>query len=266
MDGRPMTRKRRKEWFDDDSFWRELSPFMFTKERLAAADGHVEHALALARPQGRKALDLACGPGRCAIALARRGFTVTGVDRTKLLLDRARARARRAGVPVEWVRADMRDFVREQAFDLALSMFTSFGYFDDKEEDLTVLRHVLASLKPGGVFVMELVGKEVVAGVFQPTTMETLSDGARLVQSHEIFDDWTRIRNEWVLIRKGHTRTFRFHHTIYSGQELKDRLLGAGFEKVRLHGSLEGEPYGRESERLVAVARKPRAGRGCPVG
>lgn len=256
-----MTGKHRPEWFDDDSFWKELYPFLFTRERLAAADGHVEHALALARPRGRKALDLACGPGRCAIALARRGFTVTGVDRTKLLLDRARARARRAGVPVEWVRADMRDFAREETFDLALSMFTSFGYFDDKDEDLAVLRNVLVSLKPGGVFLMELVGKESLAGVFQPTTMETLPDGSRLVQSHEIIDDWTRIRNEWVLIRKGHTRTFRFHHTIYSGQELKDRLLAAGFEEVRLYGNLEGDRYGRESDRLVAVARRPRARR-----
>jgi SAM-dependent methyltransferase len=259
-----MPPKRRKEWFDDDSFWSDLYPFLFTKERLAAGDEHVEKALGLARPRGRKALDLACGPGRCSIALARRGFTVTGVDRTKLLLDRARRRARRAGVPVEWVRADMRDFVREEAFDLALSMFTSFGYFDEKEEDLQVLRNVLSSLRPGGVFFMELVGKESLAGVFQPTTMDTLPDGSRLVQGHEIVDDWTRIRNEWVLIRKGRTKTFRFHHTIYSGQELKDRLLAAGFERVRLYGSLEGHPYGRGSDRLVAVARRPARRGGRP--
>jgi SAM-dependent methyltransferase len=253
-----MTGRRRKEWFDDDAFWRELYPFLFTRERLAAGDEHAEQALHLARPRGRVALDLACGPGRCSIALARRGFTVTGVDRTRLLLDRARARARRAGVSVEWVQADMRDFVREQAFDLALSMFTSFGYFDDKEDDLVVLHKVLASLKPGGVLLMELVGKESLAGIFQPTTMTTIPDGSRLVQSHEIFDDWTRIRNEWVLVRKGRTRTFRFHHTVYSGQELKDRLLAAGFEGIRLYGNLEGHPYGRESDRLVAVARRPR--------
>jgi hypothetical protein len=92
--------------------------------------------------------------------------------------------------------------------------------------------------------------------------MDTLPDGSRLVQGHEIIDDWTRIRNEWVLVRKGRTKTFRFHHTIYSGQELKDRLTGTGFERVRLYGSLEGDPYGRESEALVAVAHKPPRRRG----
>jgi SAM-dependent methyltransferase len=258
-EGRRATPKRKKEWFDDDVLWRELSPFLFTEERLAAAQDEVEKALALVRPRGRKVLDLACGPGRCSIALAQRDFQVTGVDRTKILLDRARARARRAGVRVEWVRADMRDFVREGAFDLVLSVFTSFGYFDDNADDAVVLRNVLTSLKPGGAFLMDMVGKEHLAAIFQPTSVDTLPDGSQLVQKREIFDDWTRVRNEWIVIRKGRTRTFRFHHSVYSGQELKDRMLAAGFDDVRLYGSLEGHPYGLESERLVAVAL--RAGR-----
>lgn len=261
-----MTRRsRKKEWFDDDSFWRELYPFLFTRERLGVGAEDVEKAVALAQPRGREALDLGCGPGRCSIPLAQLGFTVTGVDRTRYLLDRGRSRARRAGMKIEWVQADMRDFVREEAFDVVLNMYTSFGYFDDKGEDVTVLANVHSSLKPGGVLLMEMVGKEFLAGGFQPVTMDTLPDGSRLVQRHEIFDDWTRVRNEWILVRRGRTRTFRFHHTIYSGQELKDRLLAAGFDEVRLFGNLEGAPYGLDSTRLVAVARKAstrgRAGR-----
>lgn len=251
-----MVPKRRKEWFDDESFWRELYPFMFSESRFRQAEGEVDRALALARPRGRSALDLCCGPGRCSIALARRGFAVTGVDRTSFLLDKARARARRSGVRVEWVRADMRDFVRPRAFDVALSMFTSFGYFADKEEDVGVLRNVLASLKPGGAFVIDVAGKEFVARFFQSTTSEALPDGTTLVQRHEILDDWTRVGNEWTLVRRGRARTFRFHHTIYSGQELRDRLARAGFAATRLYGSLDAEPYGPESRRLVAVARR----------
>jgi len=251
-----MSPTRRREWFDDDAFWRELYPYMFPPSRFAQAESDVRGALALARPRGRRALDLCCGPGRCSIVLARRGFSVTGVDRTRFLLEKARARARRARVRVEWVRADMRDFVRAEGFDLALNLFTSFGYFDDKEEDGAVLEAVLASLKPGGAFVIDVVGKEFLARVFQPTTSEALADGSTLVQRQEIFDDWTRVRNEWTLLRRGRARTFRFHHTIYSGQELRDRLLRAGFARVELYGSLGGGAYGLTSPRLVAVARK----------
>ena len=92
----PMkTARRKKEWFDDDSFWRELYPFMFPEKRIADANEHIAKALALTKPAGKSVLDLCCGPGRCSIALAKRGFRVTGVDRTTYLLNKARARARR---------------------------------------------------------------------------------------------------------------------------------------------------------------------------
>ena len=247
---------RRKEWFDDDAFWRELYPFIFPDRRFAEAAAEVEKVLALARPAGKAALDLGCGPGRSGVALARRGWAVTGVDRTPLLLERARSRARRARVRIEWVEQDMRDFVRPEAFDLALSLYTSFGYFDDKEDDRRVLRNVLASLKPGGVFLIDVIGKEVLARLHQPTVSQTLADGSTLVQRHEVFDDWTRVRSEWTLIRRGRARTFRFHHTIYSGQELRDRMEAAGFLEVKLYGDLDGHEYGSGAQRLVVVARK----------
>jgi SAM-dependent methyltransferase len=252
-----MSRGRRKEWFDDETFWRDLYPFIFPEERFAKAPEQVEKVLALTEPTGKAALDLCCGPGRCAIPLAEAGFEVTGVDRTGFLLEKARGHARRAGVKVEWVEADMRDFVRPEAFDLAISMFTSFGYFDDKREDLEVLGNILASLKPGGVCLIEAQGKERLARIFQPTTSAALPDGTKVVQRHEVFDDWTRIRNEWIFIRKGHAKTFTFHHTIYSGQELRDRMEKAGFADVMLYGSLDGNPYGTDAEALVAVGRKP---------
>ncbi len=253
-----MRSSRPREWFDDDAFWRETYPFMFPPERFEAAPAEIAALLKLAKPRGKAVLDLCSGPGRAAVELAKRGYRVTGVDRTRFLMDKAKARAKAAKVKVEWVASDMRDFVRTAAFDLALSLFTSFGYFDEKGEDLLVLRNVHESLKPGGVFVIELNGKERLAKIFQPTTSQRLPGGGWLVERHEIFDSWTRIRNEWVVIKDGKSRTFRFHHTVYSGQELKDRLETAGFADIQLFGSLAGGEYGVNAARLVAVARKPR--------
>ena len=253
-----MKSSRNREWFDDDAFWRDLGPFMFTKQRWAEAARQVSKVLKLARPKGKAVLDLCCGPGRWAIPLAKRGFRVTGVDRTKCLLEQARARTRAARVQIEWVQQDMRDFLRPAAFDLVLSMLTSFGYFDRKDEDLAVLERMLTNLRPGGTCLIDLMGKEILARIAQPTTSDTLPDGARLVQRHEVFDDWTRVRNEWLLIRRGRVRTFRFHHTLYSGQELRDRLEQVGFIDLNLYGNLDGEPYGLNAQRLIAVARKPK--------
>jgi SAM-dependent methyltransferase len=251
------TTSRKKEWFDDDSFWRELYPFMFPDERIADADEQVAKALALTGPTGKSVLDLCCGPGRCSIALAKKGFTVTGVDRTKYLLDRARAKAGAARVKIEWVQKDMRDFVRANSFALVLSMFTSFGYFDNKREDLLVLENIFTSLQPGGACLIEVLGKERLAKIFQPTSSTLLPGGTVMVERREIFDDWTRVRNEWLLIRKGRVKSFKFHHTIYSGQELRDRMERAGFVSVTLHGNLDGDDFGPNAERLVAIGRKP---------
>ena len=250
------TAKRKKKWFDDDSFWRELYPFMFPEQRFAAAREQVAQALALTKPAGKSVLDLCCGPGRCSIALAKKGFRVTGVDRTKYLLRKARARAKAANVKIDWAQKDMRDFVRPGSFALVLSMFTSFGYFDDRQDDMTVLQNMFASLQPGGVCLIEVLGKERLAKILQPTISTVLPDGTLLVERHEIFDDWTRVRNEWLLIRNGRAKSYKFHHTIYSGQELRDRMERVGFVAVKLHGNLDGDAYGPNAERLIAIGRK----------
>jgi trans-aconitate methyltransferase len=91
------------------------------------------------------------------------------VDRTAFLLERACERAQAAGLDLELVQADMREFRRPAAYDLAVSLFTSFGYFDALEDDLRVLRNLRASLTPSGVLVMDMVGKEWLARHFQPT-------------------------------------------------------------------------------------------------
>ena len=244
------------EWYEDESFWKATYPFLFSEARFEAAETHVENILNLVGLDSGDVLDLCCGPGRVSVPMAGRGFRVTAVDRSPFLLAEGRKRAAQRNLVIEWVEKDMREFERPEAFDLVLNLNTSFGYFDAKDEDVGVLRKIFASLKPGGRLVMDLMGKEKLARIFQPTVSEKLEDGTLLVQRHEIFDEWTRIRNEWIIINGPEVRTFEFHHTIYSGQELKDRLLAAGFGDVRLCGSFEGEEYGRESGRFVAVAAK----------
>ena len=243
-------------WFENENFWRTMYPYMFPAERFSAASEQVSQIIALTKFNGRRVLDLCCGPGRHAAEFAQRGFAVTGVDKSSFLLDRARERASEAGVSIEWIMEDMRRFKRPAAFDLACSIFTSFGYFEDEEDDLRVLRNVHENLRAAGVFVIDVIGKERLARVWQSTLSTEYADGALLVQRPQVRDDWSRIRNEWILLKDGCSQSFHFEHTIYSGRELKDRLLASGFLEVQLFGDLGGAPYGLEASRLVAVARK----------
>lgn len=244
------------EWFESEDFWRDLYPWMFPAERFAAAKDEVSRIIALSQTNGGKLLDLCCGPGRHAVEFAQRGFQVTGVDRSEFLLDKARKHATEAGASIEWVKQDMRHFVRPASFDLACNLFTSFGYFSDPEEDLAVLRNIHRSLKDVGVLVIDVIGKEKLARNWQNTISTEMPDGTLLVQRQQLRNDWSRIYSEWTLIKDGNARSFSFEHTIYSGRELKDRLLSSGFKQVQLFGDLSGSPYGLDAARLVAVARK----------
>jgi cyclopropane fatty-acyl-phospholipid synthase-like methyltransferase len=70
-------------------------------------------------PPGTRVLDLGCGPGTYAVPLAHQGAEVTGVDLSEAMLDQARQACADAGAPVRLVRADMRDVVEPESFDLA---------------------------------------------------------------------------------------------------------------------------------------------------
>lgn len=246
------------EWFKDESFWKEAYDFLFPETLFDDSKKQIENLLKLIDFDVSTVLDLCCGPGRFSIVLAQKGFTVTGVDLSSYLLDKARAKAKAEKLNIEWVLEDMRKYVRPVSYDLVLNMYTSFGYFDDKNDDLIVLKNVFAGLKPGGAFLIDVMGKERLARIFQPTVSNELKDGTMIVQRPVIYDDWTRVKNDWTIIKGDHAKTFTFQHTVYSGQELKDRMEKTGFTNIKLYGGLDGSAYDIDAQRLVIIGFKPK--------
>jgi len=252
---RPMERAE-SEWFADEDFWAALSPLLFPEASFTAAWKQVGQILTLVGGSPSSALDLACGPGRHAVPLAQRGLTVTGADHSLVLLDQAHAYAGRENVNVEWVAADMHRFVRPGAFDLALNIWSSFGYFEHPQKNQEVFENVHTNLKAGGVFVLDLASKEVVARTIQPIGCREVPGAGLLVERWQVSDGWGRLNLEWIVIKDGRARPFFLRFWLYSGQELKTMLTQAGFAEVQIYGSLDGSPYGPEADRLIAVARR----------
>jgi hypothetical protein len=167
-----------------------------------------------------------------------------------------RAYAAQEQVDVEFVQEDMRRFVRPAAFDLAINLYTTFGYFAGPADNQLVLENVYASLVDGGAFVVDVMGTEVLARIYRDTSSQELENGDVLVQRRHAVNDWREMDNRWTLIQGERARTFHFRHWLYSGWELKQMLLAAGFAEVTLYGGLDGAEYGPEARRLIAVARK----------
>ncbi|MDX2177928.1 MAG: class I SAM-dependent methyltransferase [Candidatus Sumerlaeia bacterium] len=243
-----------KPWHADDSFWLAVYPITFGPRAFARAEGEVDAALRLLDlPPGASILDIPCGPGRHSVPLARRGFRVTGVDRTRPLLDKARQHAAEAGVEVELLEGDLRTFRRPGAFDAVLNMFTSFGYFEDPAEDLEAARGFHRSLRPGGRLLMELVGKEVLARTFRARDW-VREGGAVLIEERVVRDGWDWMTARWTVLNGSERHELTLEHRIYSATELLALLRAAGFGEVRAFGSLEGAPYDHDAKRLVVLA------------
>ena len=246
-------------WYEQEDFWEIFDPVLFGPARWAKASAQVDDLLKLAglTPPAHL-LDLCCGPGRHALELARRGFHVTGVDRTERYLEAARRKAAEEGLAIEFVCEDMRRFSRPAAFDAAINLFTSFGYFEDRAEDLQVLCNLYASLKPGARLIMDLVGKEVLARSFRERDWHWLDEdsGVLMLEERRLSQGWGWIESTWTLIRENDrvSRTFSLRN--YAGTELAALLMQAGFRSVALYGALSGAPYDQNAQRLVAVAEK----------
>lgn len=245
-------------WHDEDSWWEQAQELLFSDRQWEQASAQASAVLALTGlTPPLRLLDMPCGPGRHSLAFARLGCTVTGVDRTAAYIEEARRRAAAADLEATFVVGDMRHFRQPDSFDLAVNLNTSFGYFDDPEEDLAVLRNFHASLRPGGTLLLEMMGKEVLARIFQAREWEEFEDGTLFLQERQIDRDWTWLEGRWILLRPdGRHREQFFEHRLYGASDLKRVLHVTGFAEVEIYGGLEGLDYDQDALRLVALARK----------
>jgi hypothetical protein len=133
---------------------------------------------------------------------------------------------------------------------------TSFAYFEDPQQDRQVAARILESLGPGGALVIDMMGKEVLARIFQERDWQPLPDGGFWLQERRVDRSWSRITASWILVRRGQVRELTLSHRLYSAMELTTLLTDVGFSEAEAFGSLAGAPYDQEAQRLVVLARR----------
>ncbi|HYY06698.1 MAG TPA: methyltransferase domain-containing protein [Candidatus Limnocylindria bacterium] len=243
-------------FFDDPEFLRtalgERTDAESARDALDAA------RLARCAP-GALILDAGCGPGCHALALARMGYRVVGLDRAAVLL----AAGRRAvgGAPrLRFVRGD---YVRipfpDGSFDAVLNLGTALGYRDE-QEDLAALREFRRVLTRGGRLVLETAHREAAepGGALAEHAERTLPAGSMLrIQRqfdarHGLLHEVQQLCDHDV---SGPPRAYTIR--LYAAAELDRMLVRAGFGARALHGSLTGRGVPGPAGPLVIVAHAP---------
>ena len=102
-------------------------------------------------------LDLACGRGRHARYIHQKGMEVTGLDLADANIEFA---AQYLEDKLHFQVADMRQDLGSKRFDLILNLFTSFGYFDQWEENLKAMQRIKQALKPGALLLIDFLNVE----------------------------------------------------------------------------------------------------------
>ncbi|MFZ5981099.1 MAG: SAM-dependent methyltransferase [Candidatus Zixiibacteriota bacterium] len=203
--------------------------------------------------QSMRVLDLACGYGRHANRLARKGCTVVGVDTSEAFLELARKEAETERLTVTYLKQDMRRIDFNGEFDRIIMMFTAVGYFDD-DENMTVFRNITRALKPGGLFCFDTFNRDLFLKNIRTCHVTDNNDDTMI--DRVSFDSVTgRLHNRRTIIRHGKKRDFEFSIRLYNPTEIKLILKEAGLNVVNFYSDWESNPL-NNNPRMITVARK----------
>lgn len=202
-------------------------------------------------------LDCPCGYGRHAIALARRGLDVVGVD---INAEELRFARRKAGSlkNLHFVKHDMRRLDFANQFNAVINMSYSFSFFETDEENFQVLQHFNDALKPGGQFLMHTWLRALGHGSSPQRWIGGQASGERL----EVFDHYDpirkRITGHWTFIHDDQTREALTPYSIrvYSFEEFAEWCYAAGFRQVAGYATWTQEPLTANVPGMLVVARK----------
>lgn len=227
-------------------FWGAVVPPSVTESEVSFLIRHLN------LPLGSTILDVPCGSGRHALALAKAGFTAIGFDRSEAALGHAQAIARADGLSARFACADMREFEFGAPADALVCMGNSLGYFEPAQTQL-LLRRFASALRAGGRLIVDtsMCAESILP--ISPRRSFSFPGGS---YEQEIAYDAVQsiIKTRAHLTIDGETHELLYRHFVMTSGELVRSVQAAGFERCSLFGDTQDTAFGPGSQRLLLVA------------
>lgn len=217
-----------------------LDPDVDSASRSRESINHtLEFILSSCGDSPRSILDLGCGPGLYLEELAKLGHVCTGIDFSKNSISYARNQAKEKGLAIQYINQDYLELDFEECFDLILLIYTDMGVLLPRERE-SLLYRIRRALKPGGIFIFDLINDRNLEqkfeefqtwtyefnGFWKPGPYLELASGYHypehrvFLRQHTILDDSEQIRN------------YRFWTHYFHADEVRKILSSSGFLKT----------------------------------
>lgn len=235
-----------KSWFNT-SYYHKLYEHRDSTDAQIFMDALIN---LLKLKKGDRVLDLACGRGRHALYLHKKGFTVKGIDLSK----RNIAFARQHIPSVDFEIKDMRENFGDSEFDYIFNLFTSFGYFDFRNQHLEAVKNMAFALKPDGVLVLDFMNAHKVhKGLVEDEVIDSDDISFRVkryVQDEKIVKE--------IFVKDGE-KELKYYEKValLTPQDFEELFKQAKLKVIETFGDFNLSPYSEEqSDRLILMAQR----------
>lgn len=236
------------DWFNSPYYH-----LLYNNRDNKEADFFITHICEELKLQPHASLwDVACGKGRHAIAFNKKGFNVIGTDLSENSIAEA---LQYKNTSLDFFVHDMRHAFRSNQFDAAFNLFTSMGYFENKQDNALVFQSVARALKKNACFVIDFFNSEsIFDAVFANEYVERRGDINFAIRK--------KIMNDKIVKQievQDKNKIYQFEETVslLRKNDFESFSAQAGLELVNVFGNYHLEPFSeKESERLILVFKK----------
>ena len=256
MGGTDTTRfKLQKMWYKDFftdialEFWEKSHDTQMTKDEVAFL-----HQL-FRLPKGARLLDMLCGYGRHAIAMARKGYVITGVDIAQLYISQLEEQAKRYRLPIDTLNADLSCVQLLHKYSGAYCLGNSISYFD-RSGTVNLLKNVGQHLQPNSLLVLHT--GMLAESILPNLVLRDWQQAGELffLMEHEHNMELGRLDTQLTFIKDGKTEKRTIYHYIYTYAEMGNLLAQCGFKLLTAYANPDGEPFAFGDEQAYLVAQK----------
>lgn len=239
-----------KEWFEswfDSKYYHTL----YKSRDHSEAEEFIDNLLTFLSPTpNSQFIDIACGKGRHSQFINQKGFKVVGFDLSEQSILEARKKTK---IGLEFYTHDMRQIFRTNYFDYGFNLFTSFGYFKSKRDELNALKSSAQNLKLGGTLVIDFLNREKVTNNLIPFESKTI-DGITFNLKKEIKDN--QVIKTISFKDEGINYSFQEAVKLLSLNDFTSYLKEVDLKITHTFGNYNLDEFNKNSDRLIIIAKK----------